>query len=297
MRWQDLADRALRRGLERLHRSRPALIPEYPLDLRARWGWDGAPVLDAISARLAAESPQYEPMIVDACALLDWARTIPRHDSAPGQPCWENDWWGTVDALVQVASLRRRDPVTYLEIGSGFSTLFARRAITDFGLRTKLISIDPAPRSDVDACCDEIIREPLERAAGRVLARLAPGDVVLVDGSHTAMMNSDATVFFLEMLPRLPEGVLVGIDDVFLPWDYPPTWAGRMYGEQYLLGALLLGAPADFAVRFPGWWILECSSLAGRFEELWPVIQNRFGRRCTSFWFETQRTGAGNQPG
>jgi methyltransferase family protein len=286
MKWQPLADRALRSGLERLHRSRPALVPEYPLDLHARWGWDGEPMLAAIDARLAADSAQYEQTIHDACDLLEWARGIPRNTSEPGQPCWENDWWGTVDALVQVAALRRRNPATYVEIGSGFSTLFARRAISDFGLRTRIISIDPAPRHDVDGCCDEVVRRPLEQASGYVLERLAPGDVLLVDGSHVALMNTDATVFFMEILPRLPEGVLVGIDDIFLPWDYPPTWPGRMYGEQYLLAAFLLGGAQQFAVRFPGWWVLECSSLACRFDPLWPVVENRFGRRCTSFWLE-----------
>jgi hypothetical protein len=279
------ADLALRRGLERLRRSRPALVPEYPLQLRARWGWDGALALAPIAALLQAGSAGYEDTIASVCELREWARAIPRRP-APGQPCWENDWWGTVDALVQVAALRARNPALYLEIGSGFSTLFARRAITDFALRTKIVSIDPSPRHEVDDICDEVIRRPLQAVSASLLERLSPNDVVLVDGSHVALMNTDATVFFLEMLPRLPEGVLVGIDDVFLPWDYPPTWAGRLYAEQYLLAALLLGGAAGFAVRFPGWWIVECSTLAGRLEPLWPVVENRFGRHCTSFWLE-----------
>jgi hypothetical protein len=279
------ADLALRRGLERLRRSRPALVPEYPLDLRARWGWGGAPVLAEIDAQLQSASAAYEDTITRVCELREWAQTIPRQP-ARGQPCWENDWWGTVDALVQVAALRARNPALYVEIGSGFSTVFARRAITDFGLRTRIVSIDPSPRREVDDICDEVIRRPLQGLSAPVLERLTPGDVMLVDGSHVALMNSDATVFFLEMLPRLPEGVLVGIDDVFLPWDYPPSWAGRLYGEQYLLAAFLLGGAAGFTVRFPGWWVVQRSSLAERLEPLWPVVENRFGRHSTSFWLE-----------
>ncbi len=107
-----------------------------------------------------------------------------------------------------------------------------------------------------------------------------------MDGSHVALMNSDATVFLLELLPRLDRGVLVGIDDVFLPWDYPPTWTRRLYGEQYLLAAFLLGGAAGYTVRFPGWWIVECSELAAHFRALWPVVENRFGRHATSFWLE-----------
>ena len=70
------------------------------------------------------------------------------------------------------------------------------------------------------------------------------------------------------------------IDDVFLPWDYPPTWAGRVYGEQYLVAAHLLGGGAGWQVRFPGWWLVEESPLAERFTPLWAVVENRYGRHA-----------------
>jgi hypothetical protein len=279
-------ERLLRNGLERVHGSGPVLVPEYPLEARVRWGWDGLSVLAGVAELLAVGSSEYEDVIEDVLDLLDWARTIPRGTSAAGDPRWENDWWGTVDALVQCAALRRRNPAVYLEIGSGFSTLFARRAISDFGLRTRIVSIDPDPRESVDVHCDEIIRRPLQEVAGAICERLAPGDVMLLDGSHVALMGSDAVVFFLELMPRLPSGVLVGIDDVFLPWDYPPAWSGRPYGEQYLLAAFLLGGAAGYEVRFPAWWVVECSSLADRLDPLWPIVENRFGRRAASFWLE-----------
>jgi hypothetical protein len=239
-----------------------------------------------VAQLLAAEEAGYADAVDDAAQLVDWAAGISRGQDRPGEPAWDNDYWGTVDALVQCAALRRRDPALYLEIGSGWSTLFARRAITDFGLRTRIISIDPQPRAEVDACCDEVIRRPLEDVGREVFGRLGAGDVVLFDGSHTALMNSDATVFFLEVLPGLSAGVLVGIDDIFLPSDYHPTWVDRIYGEQYLLAAFLLGGAAGWTVRFPGWWLVEHSRLADRFAAVWPVVENRFGRTASSFWLE-----------
>jgi hypothetical protein len=261
------------------------LVSEYPRDARPRWGWHNAPAAEAVAQVIEAGSPAYEEPIEDMVAMLDWAGEIPRVPH-PGEPGWENDWWGTIDALMQCASLRRRDPPLYVEIGSGFSTLFAARAISDFGLRTKIVSVDAAPREEIDAVCDEIMRCRLEEVCGTILGRLGPGDIVLLDGSHVALMNSDATVFFLELLPHLPAGVLVGIHDVFLPWDYPPTWEGRPYGEQYLLAAFLLGGAAGYTIRFPAWWVVENSPLAARLTELWPVVENRFGRHATSFWLE-----------
>lgn len=259
-------------------------VPEYPLDVRPRWGWGGTRSMPGVEARLA--EGDYTEAIDDICALGDWAAALPRHATRPGEPCWENDYWGGPDALMQVASLRRRDPALYLEVGSGYSTRFARRAITDFGLSTRIVSIDPTPRAEIGSLCDEVIRRPFQDVAHELLDRIAPGDVVLFDGSHTALMNSDATVFFLEIVPQLPAGVLVGVDDIFLPWDYPASWSGRIYGEQYLLAAHLLGGGHGWDVRFPGWWLVECSALAGRLAPLWPTLENRFGRHAGSFWFE-----------
>jgi hypothetical protein len=278
-------ERLLLRALERVRHSRPALVPEYPLALRARWGWEGA-ALQPVAELLAAGEADYEQMVSDTCELVDWARAIPRAPSRRGEPAWDNEYWGGLDALVHAAALKRQNPATYLEIGSGFSTRFARRAIADFGLRTRIVSIDPDPRDEVDELCDDVLRQRLDEVDLALFERLASGDVVLLDGSHVALMNCDATVFFLEVLPRLPAGVLVGIDDVFLPWDYPPTWTERIYGEQYLLAAYLLGGGGGFTVRFPGWWLVECSAFAKRLAPVWPIVENRFGRHSGSFWLE-----------
>ena len=54
------------------------------------------------------------------------------------------------------------DPATFLEVGSGNSTKFARRAIEDHGLRTRIVSIDPEPWAEIDGLCDEVLRAPAE---------------------------------------------------------------------------------------------------------------------------------------
>jgi hypothetical protein len=46
----------------------------------------------------------------------------------------------------------------------------------------------------------------------------------VVDATHMAHMNSDVVVLFTEVSPRLAPGVLIAMDDVFLPWDYPAEW-------------------------------------------------------------------------
>ena len=116
--------------------------------------------------------------------------------------------------------------------------MFARQAIRDNALRTKIISIDPFPRANIEALCDEIIRLPCEYVPSDFFDSLASDDILFVDNSHRAFPNSDVTVFFTEILPNLPKGLIYGLHDIFLPWDYPDEWRERFYNEQYLLSSV-----------------------------------------------------------
>ncbi|HLI54745.1 MAG TPA: class I SAM-dependent methyltransferase [Acidimicrobiales bacterium] len=263
---------------------------EYPLRPAPRYGW-GRPAHDGLRRWLEAREPDAAEVVK---ALLDPGPdvlAIPGGRGPSDTLTWDNDWWGGVDAMVQYTALRDRRPATYLEVGSGFSTRFARRTIDDHGLPTRIVSIDPEPRAEIDSLCDVLIRKPLEAVDLAILDEIRSGDVVLVDCSHTAFMNSDAVVAFLELLPALPAGVLVGIDDVFLPWDYPPSWVDRWYGEQYLLAAALLAGAAGWRVRFPGFYMTQVSEGRRRFDPLWGHIAPRMGPYATSFWMEKEISG------
>jgi hypothetical protein len=277
------------RGAARLAGRRPVIVPEYDLHPQSRYGWEGRAPLGSLNDLLEGWAVEHREDVIAALSELEeWCHTVPK-DAGPAVACWENDYWGTLDAVWQVAALKRRNPMTYVEVGSGYSTLFARRAIDSFGLRTRIISIDPSPRQDVDRACDEVVRRPLEEVDLSLFADLDAGDIVFIDGSHVVTMNSDSVVFFLEVLPTLRRGVLVGIDDVYLPWDYHPTWAHRWYGEQYLLATYLLGGAGGDTIEFPGWVVARALSDEPRLESLWRCIENRFGRLGSSFWFERGR--------
>jgi len=68
-------------------------------------------------------------------------------------------------------------------------------------------------------------------------------------------MNSDVTVTFLDIIPRLKPGVLVEIHDIFLPYDYPPHWKNRYYSEQYLLAVSLLAKGNQYDILLPNAFI------------------------------------------
>jgi hypothetical protein len=163
------------------------------------------------------------------------------------------------------------------------------RAIRDHGLATEVTTIDPAPRASIEGLAGTILRRRLEDVdPGEVSSLVGPGDILFFDGSHRALENSDATAFFLDVLPRLPAGVLVQIHDICLPYDYPPGWEDRWYSEQYLLAAYLLGGAAGMRVMLPNAFVSADAELGRVLDPLWERPEWRDVERTgSSFWFET----------
>ncbi len=256
----------------------------YPADPTPRWGYGRAPhplIHDILGERRA----DYAALIERFAQAADLLASIPSKPiENPAVPNWSNGWYRDFDAVALVAMLNTYKPSLYFEIGSGYSTKFARHTINRAGIATAITSLDPAPRSEIDALCDTVIRQPLESCDLSIFDELASGDILFFDGSHRVFTNSDATVFFLELLPRLAEGVIVHIHDIFLPWDYLPEWRRRMYSEQYLLAAMLLCREPNFRVLLPNFFVCADEQLQGSVRRLTePLGCNAQG---WSFWIE-----------
>jgi len=160
--------------------------------------------------------------------------------SAP-QPKWTQDWFPRLDAAAAYALVRESKPQRIVETGSGHSTRFLARAVADEGCATAITAIDPAPRAAIDNLGIEIIRATLAQAGDGPYAKLQSGDILFVDSSHILMPGSDVDDLINRILPRLPQGVLVHIHDMFLPDDYPASWAWRGYNEQSAVLPLITG--------------------------------------------------------
>lgn len=173
------------------------------------------------------------------------------HETEDGrEPRWKQIWFPPLDGMSSYTMVAGKEPKRLIEIGSGNSTKFFARAKRDHGLSTEITSIDPYPREEIDALCDTVLRIGLEDVDLSVFDALESGDVVFFDGSHRAFQNSDVTVFFIDVLPRLPDGVFVGIHDIFWPDDYPEQWLKRYYNEQYMLATHMLAFGEHFPVVF-----------------------------------------------
>jgi len=237
---------------------------DYPLKVSPRYGY-GKPRHVQIARILEASREDYAHRLSGFCKLKDQLSQIPDQamDSSP-DPCWgPQRYFSSLDAVALYGMLVEFRPRRLIEVGSGYSTKFARRAIREHQLPTHITSIDPEPRAAIDQICDRVIRQPLQEVDLAIFDELHAGDFLFIDSSHRTFTNSDVTVVFMDLLPRLCEGVVVHFHDVFWPDDYPPEWNERYYSEQYLLGTYLLSVGASrLKVLLPNAFIVRDRDLA-----------------------------------
>ncbi|HYR87659.1 MAG TPA: class I SAM-dependent methyltransferase [Terriglobia bacterium] len=258
---------------------------EFPAS-RPRYGWE-RPLYEPFRRACEEKRLAFEERLTRFLEFTQKLLLIPKRSEDPINPGWENEMFPALDAIALYGMLCLERPRRYFEIGAGHSTRFARRAINDHGLQTSITCIDPAPGLPVEGVANRIISSSLEDVDLGLFDELDTGDILFVDGSHRALMNSDVTVVFLDILPMLKPGVLVHFHDIHLPYDYPPEWTHRYYNEQYLLAAYLLGGKR-LDIVLANAFITRDERLYRILEPIWTApAMSHAGRYGASLWTVT----------
>jgi hypothetical protein len=168
-------------------------------------------------------------------------------DKATQQFHLNNGAFESGDAEVWYGMIRDRKPKTIIEIGSGFSTLMAIRAIDqnrqeDPAYNCEHICIEPYEHGWLEDHPVKVIRSKVESLDVSFFTVLAENDILFIDSSHIVRPQGDVVFEFLELLPTLKPGVMVHIHDIFSPRNYLESWLKnevRFWNEQYLLEAFL----------------------------------------------------------
>ena len=235
----------------------------------------GLPVRASAQLALLGELAAHRPP-------ADWARPGPSYDPA-------NDQFPPQDAALLYAMVRHLRPARMVEVGCGWSTTVTARAIADGALPTQLTCIEPYPRPFLHDVAEvhELRQERVELTPLAVFDALGAGDILFIDSSHVVKTGSDVVHQLLHVVPRLADGVIVHVHDIFLPEDYPRGWveAGFGWTEQYLLQALLVGNAGAHVLAMNRWLALRHPDAL---EAAFPAV----GHEGSSIWFVT-----GPEPG
>src|SRR6185503_1524888 len=199
---------------------------------------------------------------------------------------FNNGFFSGLDAAVYYGLIRHLKPRRIIEIGGGYSTRMAAKALSANQQGT-LTCIDPFPedrllRADLDV---ELITKRVEEIDVEFFSCLEANDILFIDSSHTVKFGSDVCYEFLEILPRLAAGVWVHVHDVFFPHDYPAEWLIEQrlaLNEQYLLQAFLT-FNSSFSVQLANYWL--CLEHCDDAVRLWPNVVLP-EHRSSSFWMK-----------
>lgn len=173
-----------------------------------------------------------------------------------------NPYCSGLDAAAYYALIRDLGPAVVLEIGSGYSTQIASKALernVEAGKPGKLLCVEPypEPRLTASSARFELVTTKVQDLPLEFFDRLGANDILMIDSSHVATVGSDVCFELLEILPRLKPGVWVHVHDIFFPTDYPAEWVlerRQAFNEQYVLEAFL-AFNSRFSVQLANAWM------------------------------------------
>ena len=172
---------------------------------------------------------------------------LDRETGGPLQFRFNNGLFESGDAEFWYQVIRAVRPGRIFEIGSGYSTLLANRAIQrnkteDSHYKCDHVCIEPYEQDWLEATGATVIRERVENLGTSLFQQLGWDDILFIDSSHIIRPGGDVLFEYLELLPSLAPGVIVHVHDIFSPRDYLEQWIAdtvRFWNEQYLLEAFL----------------------------------------------------------
>lgn len=169
---------------------------------------------------------------------------------------WAEGWgegYGQIEAYFFHCMVRHLNPKRIVEIGSGVSTRYALHALeineNADGVGSEMVCVEPYPKPKLRRLArdkritlhDKLVQD-VDMA---VFDALAAGDMLFVDSSHSAKVDSDVHRIYFEVLPRLAEGVVIHVHDIPFPYlAVPPEHfmhrMSMLWSEAPLVRAFLM---------------------------------------------------------
>jgi len=163
------------------------------------------PTVDELAESFVGVSLPLDAVFDDAVLrdTLEWLTGFadefdpPQASDDPARFAWADSQLAAADALAYYAFVRRHQPNTIVEIGSGAATLVALEAVGRSGLG-RIVCVEPSPNAALRAVAGHV--ELIEGHAGQIPLEflndtLADGDFLCIESSHSVKHGSDCVIF------------------------------------------------------------------------------------------------------
>lgn len=202
---------------------------------------------------------------------------------------YHNQFFLSGDAEYFYNIIRLYKPKRIIEIGSGYSTLIAIKAIATNKIEQnnyncEHICIEPFEMNWLERMNLKVIRESVETINKTYFSQLGENDILFIDSSHIIRPQGDVLCECLEILPILKTGVLVHFHDIFTPKDYLDEWIIgdiRFWNEQYLLEAFL---SFNYEYKIIGALNYLKNYYFSELSDKCPILKKEPNREPGSFW-------------
>lgn len=273
------------------HYYRPFLDPQkLPADF-----WTSRSSLVGLTLNTDEALSWAETKLVEYFQELRSFLPINKEDNPDSRLYLVNGTYMAVDAHMYYALIRHLRPKRIIEVGAGFSTLFAYEALkrgNSFD-HTQLHVVEPYPEAIIKEGLESIAkvrREFVQDVQPAFFDQLEAGDILFIDSTHVVKEGNDVLYLYLEVLPRLKPGVYVHVHDINLPEPYPSCYLdyGWFWNEQYLLQAYLINN-SRVKILWPGNYLMCVEPK--RMLKLFPDIKDMRAvyplSGPSAFWFQT----------
>jgi predicted O-methyltransferase YrrM len=176
-------------------------------------------------------------------------QSLPHYDTFEGY----GPGYGEVEGHLLYMILRHFKPAQYIEVGSGVSTFYALSALRvnreRDSVNSNMTCIEPYPndklRELVTGHHIRLRQCEVQDVGLSAFQELSANDVLFIDSSHVSKRDSDVEFLYLEVLPRLRNGVLIHIHDMpfpmpAIPLEHPLFDTYLFWNEAALVKAFLL---------------------------------------------------------
>lgn len=190
--------------------------------------------------------------LLESFSFTDELTGIPLKKGAdPNSFFMNNGFFSSGDAEFWYNLIRLKKPDRIFEVGSGYSTLMALRAITknkaeDKSYQCRHVCVEPFENPWLENLDIDVVRSKAEDLGVKFFQELDANDLLFIDSSHIIKPQGDVLFEYLQLLPSLSIGVTVHIHDIFSPKDYTTRLIReevKFWNEQYLLEAFLTNNP------------------------------------------------------